>query len=673
MNHDELLRHQAFLRRLSESLVVDPNRADDLVQQTWVAALENPPRSDASPRGWLARVARNFAIKTATGEARRRRREERAARPEGSPSDEDMDERLELQGRVVAAVHGLREPYKAAIFLRYYEGLKPAQIAARQGVPVATVKTRLRRRLELLREELDRTFGDRGAWCLGLVAALHAADASGAAAWLGGNLLGAKALATAAVAAAIAGFVWYRSLDGESTGAEASVVPTVVRPEPSGSEPPLRRPNVAAVAAAEREQVAVPEGVLGADASAAGAPSPQPAGVEPEQEEEPLAVVEGRVFHENGAPAVEAIVVLGPARATTDAGGRFTMPLDAEDLYGRGGFSSLEGIQRESALVAAKPGFAAAVLANFGMRVLDTDEPLEPVELFLGGAALEISGYLVDGGGLPAAGWRVKVLGGTVVTRGPFYPITAEDVAAQTGASSVVAFQETGDDGAFRFGGLKEEREYRIRAWNSSTLEIAESEPLPAGTSGYVLYVSSDPPRPVVNGVVVGLDGTPLENVRCRLTMVEHEHDGGTWMTTGQTVHTGPDGAFVFTDVPHTDLFIRFNGHGTGGRVDLPPEEPGRDLYVPLVREGAFRFEASDPEEAPDTLSVLDEEGERLRMSFEIDGKRRRGRELPVVGGRSPRAEVSELAQWLVCYRDGRETSRVRLRVVPGEVAVVRW
>jgi len=38
---EALLAHAGWIRSLARQLASDPNRADDLVQQTWVAALEH--------------------------------------------------------------------------------------------------------------------------------------------------------------------------------------------------------------------------------------------------------------------------------------------------------------------------------------------------------------------------------------------------------------------------------------------------------------------------------------------------------------------------------------------------------------------------------------------------------------------------------------------------------
>jgi hypothetical protein len=57
------------------------------------------------------------------------------------------------------AVGELAEPYRTAIHLRYYEGLDPHEIAAQLNVPVETVRTRIKRGLRLLEEDLRHKFG----------------------------------------------------------------------------------------------------------------------------------------------------------------------------------------------------------------------------------------------------------------------------------------------------------------------------------------------------------------------------------------------------------------------------------------------------------------------------------------------------------------------------------
>ncbi len=87
---------------------------------------------------------------------------------------------------------GLDEPYRLTIVHRYFDDLSPPEIAARLGVPLQTVRTRLKRALAQLRVRLEEPFGrDRGAMLLALapVAAMSWRPASRTALALGGGAL----------------------------------------------------------------------------------------------------------------------------------------------------------------------------------------------------------------------------------------------------------------------------------------------------------------------------------------------------------------------------------------------------------------------------------------------------------------------------------------------------
>lgn len=167
---DTLLQHAGFVRALARSLLVDESRVEDVVQQTWLTAIESPPRESRSLRSWLAKVALNFARKAQREEGRRTRREERAARPLDLPGAGDIAEREATIRAVVDAVFSLSEPYRSVIILRFYDDLSAVEIATRLGVSVETVRTRLKRAREQMRRHLDRRHdGNRRAWALALV------------------------------------------------------------------------------------------------------------------------------------------------------------------------------------------------------------------------------------------------------------------------------------------------------------------------------------------------------------------------------------------------------------------------------------------------------------------------------------------------------------------------
>ncbi len=168
---ESLLAHSAWVRGLVRALVVDPGQVDDVVQQTWLAVLEEPRRRWLDPRAWLGGVARNLTRETNRRDARRTRREERAARSEELPSTGELVERAELQRRVAKAVLELDEPYRSTLLLRYFTELSAEEIARRQGLSGSTVRNRIQSGLDRLRERFDREHdGDRCAWSVLLFA-----------------------------------------------------------------------------------------------------------------------------------------------------------------------------------------------------------------------------------------------------------------------------------------------------------------------------------------------------------------------------------------------------------------------------------------------------------------------------------------------------------------------
>lgn len=163
---DELLQHTASLRRLARDLVGDAS-ADDVLQDAAIEAMTAPPSRPGPAIGWLVAVVRNLARKRRRGERVRSRHEQRVARGEEEAADRTADVADTLR-RLTEVVTALPEPYRSTIFARYLRERTPSEIAAETAVPVRTVKTRLQRGLQILRERL----GDRHAdWRAGLVAA----------------------------------------------------------------------------------------------------------------------------------------------------------------------------------------------------------------------------------------------------------------------------------------------------------------------------------------------------------------------------------------------------------------------------------------------------------------------------------------------------------------------
>jgi RNA polymerase sigma factor (sigma-70 family) len=261
--HDltEMLEHATWIRSLASALAQDPSTADDLVQGTWMAALEKPPGRSVPMKIWLAAVLRNLARDKHRADVRRSDREEVAARPEATPSVHESTEAIALQRALFEAVAALDEPYRDVIFQRYYEGLPPRRIAERTGVPVKTVSTRLHRALERLRAELDHRYaGDRRRWMATLIGLATKRSRPGIPLGTIGTVLMSTSSKIALAIVALACTAWFlRQNAPPDRVASATVTPSDDTPHESNhasTGPVDESPPQARVAAAEVASIA---------------------------------------------------------------------------------------------------------------------------------------------------------------------------------------------------------------------------------------------------------------------------------------------------------------------------------------------------------------------------------------------------------------------------------
>ncbi len=287
---EALLAHGGFVRAIARSLLWDEHAAEDVVQQTWLAALGGQA---VRSRGWLGAVARNLAIKRLRGDRRRIARETAVAQPEGAPSEFQVRERERLRRSVVDEVLTLPEPYRATVLLRYFEDLPPREVARRMSVPVETVRTRTRRAIGVLRTRLDARHGDeRSGFCsaLAIWAGLRrgAVPTAGATTvGIGGVIVGTKTVtlgATVLVAALAAWFLWPQNRPTPTPEADLATAAA----DADTPDAPLQR--------SRSESAAV-----------AGAPAPV--------EQEDVPIVSGRVVDAQGRPAAGLEVWVSSADA----------------------------------------------------------------------------------------------------------------------------------------------------------------------------------------------------------------------------------------------------------------------------------------------------------------------------------------------------------------------
>jgi RNA polymerase sigma-70 factor (ECF subfamily) len=156
---ERLLAHSGWLADLARRLVRDPAAADDLVQDTWHAALRRRGGHVANERGWLATLIANLARARARSENARRGRERSVSVSEAIDGPDRLVERAEAQKNLLAHVLALDEPYRSTLLARYAQGETSAEIARRTHVNESTVRTRIARAQEQLRERIERAGG----------------------------------------------------------------------------------------------------------------------------------------------------------------------------------------------------------------------------------------------------------------------------------------------------------------------------------------------------------------------------------------------------------------------------------------------------------------------------------------------------------------------------------
>ena len=272
-----LLQHASCIRELALKLVRDPWAAEDLVQDTWAAALAHRPAADRSLRPWLGTVLRNFARRAHRRAAARPTAEESAVATARGADPADVCEGIEAAQLLSEELAQLEEPYRTVLFLRFYRDLTPIEIARQLGTPPATVRSRLKRGIERLRERLDGRFGrNRGSWCALLTplirskATLATSVAAGTAATTGllaMNVLLKTAVALAAIVVAYLGLAFIGVLpdtlelttrageaDVATLAAVADDTSSKVASLPSEPEPVAERRNAELAVPPDREE-----------------------------------------------------------------------------------------------------------------------------------------------------------------------------------------------------------------------------------------------------------------------------------------------------------------------------------------------------------------------------------------------------------------------------------
>lgn len=140
--------------------------AEDAAQTGFVKAYYALPRfrSGAAFRPWLLKIVTNEARNRRRSSARRStlqlRLVEDRRRDDAAPSPEAAVLADEPRRRLLAALNQLPEKHRLVVAYRYFLDLSEAEVAQALGVPRGTVKSRLSRALDRLRQALPEESRD---------------------------------------------------------------------------------------------------------------------------------------------------------------------------------------------------------------------------------------------------------------------------------------------------------------------------------------------------------------------------------------------------------------------------------------------------------------------------------------------------------------------------------
>jgi len=138
----------------------DPAQSEEVTQEVLVEVWKQAPRYDAargSARGWVLTVAHRRAVdRVRSAQASTDREDRVAARDTDRAFDvvsEEVEHRLEAE-QVRRSLDVLTDLQRESVELAYYGGYTHRQVSEILGIPLGTVKTRLRDGLIRLRDEM---------------------------------------------------------------------------------------------------------------------------------------------------------------------------------------------------------------------------------------------------------------------------------------------------------------------------------------------------------------------------------------------------------------------------------------------------------------------------------------------------------------------------------------
>ena len=148
-------RLKSYMIRLGEQADKAEELAQDTMINVWRKA-EQYDRHQATPSTWIFRIARNRRIDVARKNGKPPLdAKDPSLHPEPLPAPDTLADLSRMETDVRAAMKALPNEQAELLQAAYYEGLSQSEIADRLGIPLGTVKSRIRLAFGKLRTTLD--------------------------------------------------------------------------------------------------------------------------------------------------------------------------------------------------------------------------------------------------------------------------------------------------------------------------------------------------------------------------------------------------------------------------------------------------------------------------------------------------------------------------------------
>lgn len=164
-------RHGGAAYSLAYRIVGDRGSAEDVAQEAFLSIWRSNARYDrarGSVRSWVLSIVRNRAIdalrRGGAGAPQLDRDDEAAL--EARPADADTEDetiRRETSRELRGAIDALPDDQSRVIQLAYFGGFSHSEIAEMLGMPLGTVKGRMRLGLEKIRAQIAESITAEGA------------------------------------------------------------------------------------------------------------------------------------------------------------------------------------------------------------------------------------------------------------------------------------------------------------------------------------------------------------------------------------------------------------------------------------------------------------------------------------------------------------------------------